>query len=894
MFSEYASKFLSHSQARISAAGGSFSANPNEAPLFYSAAEFEEDDDEDNDNDNDSTVKPSSKKNNPSKSFIMAEGHLRSGQNSSGRGTPSQTGSSSSRYPNNNNNNTRYPSYHHHLHRNSSDTTPPSSTTSPVGPSTSRYRSSSVYATTTTSSSSSSLNNNPKKGPWGSSFMPKYIMDGGSAVATTSPATTSPSRSLIGTIPSRFKSTFDDEGSSSSSSSSSSTSGIEDNGNMDDEEEENDYDEENNASPAFLSIDDNPQNRFASASMESSISSFDETPQPSLYMGNNGIPSSILHNQTATTPSFSALRRPSSFLPDASGIKNSILNLKNIASSSFLSSSLSPHQMESIQLTPQQIPFSSATPQSKSQLGNTPLQYNDNDPDYDAEDPPDDIAIERPLPSSVLPGVSIPFDPSSFLPRQTDLEAQDDDVMSRFIPPETSTQQQPSQDMPKFDAIWANVYLALISSMLATSLIIWLRTDVPSSAPFKDTMYTMLQKSGRYLFMDIFIASMASVAWIFLLRRYSMALFYLSIVAVPTTLFGFTIYPLIMSYRSAYGGNTTQDRVMRWTTILPLTMGILWCYFIYTGRAALNRALGIIRLASSILADNPPLIVLGYASVGLFILATWLWLHMFMRVFLQGHAVLNHGTTGWVLDPKSWALAAFYIFMYLWSWGVISGFQRSTISAVVSQWYFYRNARPQPSPADMTYVALQYSLSAQFGTICLSSLLRLAVRLPLYILPRRAVGMFQLAVYHFAPTSIMALTNPLALSNAIINSQSLVDSAQAIGSLRYLDHGYNNPTVRSGHSWTAYRLAKMLLSAARGVMSLVLGYSAWVHAAMYTDGSLYGYMAGLIAAFIGWFVLGASEGILSMVVDAAFLCFAIDNAARGGHCTEADRHFGGI
>lgn len=711
--------------------------------------------------------------------------------------------------------------------------------------------------------------------------MPKYIMDGGSAVATP---ISSPNRSLYS---SRYKNSGIKEEDSDTSNGNES---------YDSEDDDDEEAEEGNASPAFLSIDDNPASNIQfspSNPLESSVSSFDETPQPSLYVDDDGTSNNVSFNYEPSSAQQVSSSRPS-FLPNPQNLKNSIINFKNslnIASHSFLSSpQTNPTEMESVQLT--------QTLKGKRVRNNSALQHYNNS---DGEEPPDDIAIEKPhyankyqsdplIDSDVLPGVAVPFDPSNFLPRQTDLEAQDND-MSRFIPPEV---QQPVNDMPKFDAVWANVYLGLISSMMATSLIIWLRTDVPSSVPFKDTMYVMLQKSGRYLFMDIFIASLASIVWIFLLKRYSIALFYLSIVTVPCVLFGLTIYPLIMSYRSTYGGNTTQDVVMRWTTLIPLSLGIFWCWFIYKGRGALNRALGIIKLATSIMSDNPPLVILGYASVGLFILATWFWLHIFMRVFLRGHTVLNHGTTGWVLDPKSWALAAFYIFMYLWSWGVISGFQRSTISAVVSQWYFYRNAQPQPSSADMTYVALQYSLSTQFGTICLSSLMRLVIRLPLVFLPRRAVGMFQLMVYNFVPTSVISLTNPLALSNAIINSQSLVDSAQAIASLRYLDHGYDNPSVRSGHSWTAYRLAKMLLTAARGVMSLILGYSAWVHAAMYSDGSLYGYMAGLIAGFIGWFVLGASEGILSMIVDAAFLCFAIDNAARGGHCTEADRHFGGI
>lgn len=507
---------------------------------------------------------------------------------------------------------------------------------------------------------------------------------------------------------------------------------------------------------------------------------------------------------------------------------------------------------------------------------------------HDDSEPPDDLTVEQ---GKVLPGVSVPFNPEDFLPRET-LESDINEGLEHSqIPPEV---QFPTQNMPKLDAVWGVIYLGFIACMFATSLMIWLKTDVPTSVPLGDTMYTLLKKSSGYLFFDAMLAVCISAVWVFLMRKYSSAVFYASIVSVPFAMLALTMYPLIMSYRSGNGGNTTQDKAMRWTSFIPLILGGLWIHFIYTGRHALTRSLGIIRLACTILSSNAPLMAFNCASVGVFLIATWVWIGMFTRVFLRGHTVLNHGLVSWVLDPRSWGLGAFYILMYMWSWGVISGIQRATTSAVVSQWYFHRHVFPQPSPTAITSAALQYSISTHFGTVCFSSLLGLLVRLPLYVLPSRIVGIIQIFFYNFAPASIISLTTPLALTNAIINSQGLIDSSRSLSTMRYLDHGHNNPVTVNTHSWTAYRLSKLLLSAARGLTALFLGIGAWVHAACYTNGgSLYGYMVGLIAGFIGWFVVGATEGALSIIVDSAFVCFAIDNAGRGGHCTEADRQFGG-
>ena len=41
-------------------------------------------------------------------------------------------------------------------------------------------------------------------------------------------------------------------------------------------------------------------------------------------------------------------------------------------------------------------------------------------------------------------------------------------------------------------------------------------------------------------------------------------------------------------------------------------------------------------------------------------------------------------------------------------------------------------------------------------------------------------------------------------------------------------------------------------------------------------GSLYGYLVGLIAGAVGWVVVGGIEGAAGMVVDACFVCFAVD------------------
>jgi uncharacterized membrane protein len=85
----------------------------------------------------------------------------------------------------------------------------------------------------------------------------------------------------------------------------------------------------------------------------------------------------------------------------------------------------------------------------------------------------------------------------------------------------------------------------------------------------------------------------------------------------------------------------------------------------------------------------------------------------------------------------------------------------------------------------------------------------------------------------------------------------------------------------------------MLLTAARGVTALTFGVAAWVTAARnVNDGSMYGYVVGLIAGSIGWAILGATEGCLGYVVDATIVCVGSEDGV-GSHCREAQLVFGG-
>ncbi|KAK9475745.1 hypothetical protein V1514DRAFT_339170 [Lipomyces japonicus] len=515
--------------------------------------------------------------------------------------------------------------------------------------------------------------------------------------------------------------------------------------------------------------------------------------------------------------------------------------------------------------------------------------------------PPENIEIE--IPSVPMHNLkSVPEDihifhdqdeirpAASFMPRV--VASQTDRVISNgFIPPLLANVPASASSM---DRIWSNLYIVSMCALFATSFIVWLETEVTGPISLADSIYTVIGGSLSVLVLDTFLAVVISILWFVLLRNCIRPLFYLLVIAIPLVFTGLTMFTLIMSYRDSWGGNTTQDRAMRWSTLIPIGLAIFWTWFVIKGRKTLGRAIGIVQLACKILAENQSLVLLSMGTLLASIAFTWAWVLMFTRIFLRGRtSTTSSGITIWIVEKNSWALGAWYVIMYLWTWGVISGMQRATTSITVSQWYFHRQVVPRPSSSDIVTAAFIQSGSTFYGTVCFSSFVSLLIRLPLIILPRRLVSLAQSFLFSMLAGPVSAITNPLTLSFAAITVRSLMPASRGISSLRFIDLGSHHD---SGDSWTAFRLAKMLLSSARVITAIVLGFGAWIHAAQDVNGgSLYGYVVGLLAGAIGWIVLGTTEGNLSMILDASFVCFGIDQVGnRGGHCVEADAQFGGI
>jgi hypothetical protein len=502
-------------------------------------------------------------------------------------------------------------------------------------------------------------------------------------------------------------------------------------------------------------------------------------------------------------------------------------------------------------------------------------------PDSASEDPSQTFRRPRSLDNSALPGIV----------------EEDDDMQSE------------APSVERHDFVWAQLFVIANATLLASAILVYLHTDAPSNkTPLGDTIYTILRKSYFLLAVDTIVAIAVAAIWLVLLRNFLRPLTYLIVYSVPIILFAFSLWPFITSFKGHWGGSSAQDKVMRIFSSIPFIAAIVWAYMAVQIRHSIDRAISIIQLASNILSASPSLFLAGFASLAATVVWFWVWLFMFTRVFLEGHWA-SSAKKLFIIDAGTWWLGVYFIMMLLWTQMTISGLHRAVTAAAVSQWYFYRHVQTTSTSQDILIASFNHATGPLLGTVTLSSLISLLIRLPLIVLPRRVAGFAAMCLYTMIPAPLASLTNPLTLTYAAVHSQSLATAARSFSRLPLSSD--RSPTGQYGNQHqktdtiSAFRTTHMLLHATRQIMALALGLGAWLSTARLVHvsgvsyaGSAYAYIVGLSAAVIGWGILGAIEGIIGGVVDAVFVCWVSEVAAaqNGGNrgrvfCREAEEVF---
>jgi hypothetical protein len=217
----------------------------------------------------------------------------------------------------------------------------------------------------------------------------------------------------------------------------------------------------------------------------------------------------------------------------------------------------------------------------------------------------------------------------------------------------------------------------------------------------------------------------------------------------------------------------------------------------------------------------------------------------------------------------------------------LSNIQRVTISGVVSNWYFYRNDPDRVDSKKVAELALSRATTVSFGTVCFDGLILLFIQ---FI--RSIAGLLKYLLKNFPILNcllsfltcidgILDNLNNYTLVYVGIHGENFCSSAYMTTKLfrRNLVFGLVNDL-----------LPKSILYIRSVIIALLCGIATYIYAA-HLHQSPYGYVVGIIAAIVSYYVSQFYTYITMSTVDATFMCYTIDLDSNTNHCNKAHEAF---
>jgi hypothetical protein len=338
---------------------------------------------------------------------------------------------------------------------------------------------------------------------------------------------------------------------------------------------------------------------------------------------------------------------------------------------------------------------------------------------------------------------------------------------------------------------------------------------------------------------------------------------------------------------------------------LPLfiTAGIIgFVFYLYREQLALVGRL--LSISSHALYDNPSIV---WGSLGLQFLGFVLVLPLLAFVILayaNGGVVPNSSVAqiqgkiciddqgnevlccAWM--PDGWAVAymSFGSVMLGWTSLLVFTIKVFVISGVTAQWYF---APAMQKPRGTLLKSFRHALGPQFGSLCLASwLLNLLNMLKSMAENARTENrnniFVQLLVscFEFLITLLETVTK-FAVVKMAITGDAMMDSCRSTADLLA-----RNLLDTVGVWWFPGMILQVSALLLSGVWGLAVGSSSYLYWGSNKAALSSGIAMGVVAFFLGLLALCFINSILLNIVDAVYICFAMDRDAHA--CTRLEVH----
>ncbi|CAG8543284.1 9374_t:CDS:10 [Paraglomus occultum] len=429
------------------------------------------------------------------------------------------------------------------------------------------------------------------------------------------------------------------------------------------------------------------------------------------------------------------------------------------------------------------------------------------------------------------------------------------------------------------DVPFAGLYLFLLLIMFLTGVILFFTTTSSRLEGYTHgAVFLAINGCAGSIAFSIVFTFVAAVVWIYFMRSCVKVLVWSTLTVVPVVTAIMFIWVIRASSTGKLrdsGDPDPQDDSLRILSLAPLGICAIYASLLYWQKRRVEKAVTVIELASEILRDNPEMLKVSLLILGAYIAFSVIWLIFFSRLFLVGHMIFNNGDGIWVMDTSAHLLIGFFLFMYLWTSAVLGNIQR----------HEPENFKEQ-SP---TQIALSHALTTSFGTVCFGGLILSSVQALAYItrfLKKKLKG--KLNPIFYCIYIFMQCLDGVVDS---INNYSIV--YVGIFGMSFCSAALEATKIFRRNLITGLKtglITKMILYIGSVILALTCGFATFIFATHSLE-SPYGYVSGIIASLIPFYISQFITSIMMNTIDATFFCYAIDLDVNMNHCNKAHEAF---
>ncbi|KAI9314032.1 plasma-membrane choline transporter-domain-containing protein [Dichotomocladium elegans] len=438
------------------------------------------------------------------------------------------------------------------------------------------------------------------------------------------------------------------------------------------------------------------------------------------------------------------------------------------------------------------------------------------------------------------------------------------------------------------DPFFAVLYCLCLTVFVLSGVIVALSTNSHAlERGARGTMFKTITDCASLIAAMVSIAFVSGAIWIYILRTFTKVIVWGTVIFVPCSLVGVFLWSLIESRRS-----DNLDGGLTALSCIPLVLALLHVKILHSGYQQINKTIVVLELACDVLRYNPGIIVVSLFLMVAFIIFTVIWMILFTRLWLMGHLPSDSSSAiVWIVNDNVYLLAMFYIFMYLWTSALLINMQRFTLSAIIAQWYFHRH-EPTKTNAEMAWrVGLARAATTSLGTIALGSLVLSVVQglqyLTQFIRKRFKMSWPLMTVISAFLSFLEAITseiNNYTIALAGITGEGFYSSARS--STKIFRRNLLSGLVGNV-------LTKMILYVGSLVIALSSGFGVYIFAT-HNLRSPYGLLIGLLGSIFPLYMSKFFSYIMTSIVDATFLCYAIDLDTGTIHMSAAHEVFSNL